>query len=54
MPDAPHLRKLACCASEPPCVLCPLLPQNEAIPLRDQAALGLKANLDQALADPGA
>lgn len=50
-PDPPHLRRLACCASEPPCVLCPLSPQNERLSLRELAALGLKANVDAALAE---
>jgi hypothetical protein len=50
-PDPPHLRRLACCASEPPCVLCPLLPANENVSLRDLAALGLKANVAGALAE---
>lgn len=49
--DPPHLRRMACCASEPPCVLCPLLPQNEGLSLRELAALGLKANVAEALAD---
>jgi hypothetical protein len=50
-PDPPHLRRLACCASEPPCVLCPLLPANEGRSLRELALLGLKANVEQALED---
>lgn len=44
-PDPPHLRKLACCESEPPCVLCPLLPENASRSLKELAAAGLKANL---------
>jgi hypothetical protein len=49
MPEDARLRKLACCASEPPCVLCPLLPANEGLTLKQLATLGLKANLDHVL-----
>ncbi len=49
-PDPPHLRKLACCASEPPCILCPLLPENAHRSLKELAAAGLKANLGTAQA----
>jgi hypothetical protein len=48
MEDA-HLRRLACCGSEPPCVLCPLLPANEQRSLKELALMGLKANLDEVL-----
>jgi hypothetical protein len=38
-------REKACCRSEPECVLCPLLPQNELRSLAELKAMGLKANL---------
>jgi len=44
--DPPHLRKLACCASEPECPLCPLLPANAQRSLKELAEAGLHANLD--------
>jgi hypothetical protein len=44
--DPPHLRRLACCKSEPECILCPLLPQNAQRSLRELATAGLRANLD--------
>ena len=44
--DDPALRERACCRSEPECVLCPLLPQNEHLSLRELKAMGLHAFLD--------
>lgn len=46
--DPPHLRRLACCKSEPECVLCPLLPQNAHRSLKDLAEAGLRGNLPEA------
>lgn len=47
-PDPPHLRRLACCGSEPECVLCPLLPVNAGRSLKELAEAGLRANLPAA------
>jgi hypothetical protein len=52
--DDARLRRLACCASEPPCILCPLLPANAGRSLKELALLGLKANLDQVDLDASA
>lgn len=46
-PDPPHLRRLACCQSEPECILCPLLPHNAHRSLKELAEAGLRANLDK-------
>lgn len=43
--DDPRMRRAACCAAEPPCVLCPLLPENAGRGLRDLKAAGLRGNL---------
>jgi hypothetical protein len=51
--DPPHLRRLACCQSEPECILCPLLPQNAQRSLRELATAGLRANLDAVASDQG-
>lgn len=40
-----RMRRLACCASEPECVLCPLSPENAHRSLKELAEAGLRANL---------
>ncbi|MEA3190247.1 MAG: hypothetical protein QOD77_829 [Thermoplasmata archaeon] len=39
------MRELACCRSEPECVLCPLRPENAGRSLKELALAGLRANL---------
>ena len=48
-----RLRRLACCDAEPPCILCPLRPENAHRSLRELAAAGLKGNLEAAFAEGG-
>ncbi|MHB8632635.1 MAG: hypothetical protein ACYDBQ_01525 [Thermoplasmatota archaeon] len=47
--ESQALRESACCHSEPECVLCPLLPQNEGRTLAELAALGLRGRLPEAI-----
>jgi hypothetical protein len=44
-------RRLACCGSEPPCLLCPMLPANATRSLKELAMEGLRANLREAGVD---
>ena len=39
------MRVAACCDSEPPCILCPLRPENAHRSLKQLRAAGLYANL---------
>ncbi len=43
--ETPALRVAACCNSEPPCLLCPLRPENAGRSLRELRNEGLFANL---------
>lgn len=43
--ETPALREAACCRSEPECPLCPLAPENAAVPLVELRRRGLYANL---------
>ncbi len=43
--ETPALRQAACCDSEPPCLLCPLRPENSRRSLRELRNEGLYANL---------
>lgn len=46
------MRELACCRSEPECVLCPLRPENAHRSLKELALAGLRGHLREAGVDP--